>query len=193
MGSSRLLVGIYKKRGNPFFTGGHDAGSSPGPRRRSRLLPRHASARRLEIPVGGRSLSDLRSGHSVRCSALVGSPDHRAGWLLRASWWCWTRVASGTGRSRWPYTSMPSRAVVCGRPSGAWRPVEQGTPLGLAPWGLAAAALELFGARGAGMSDQGGRGRLSSAGSDGNPALFPGCVEAGPTGSNEGRGDCESS
>ena len=56
-----------KKEGNFLFTGGHDAGTSPEPRRRSRCSPRLASVRWTEIPVGGRSLSDLRSGHSVRC------------------------------------------------------------------------------------------------------------------------------
>ena len=55
---------------------------------------------------------------------------------------------------------MPSRAVVCGQPSGAVRSVVLGSCIGLAPLQLAAASQVLFGAQGAGLSDQGEGGAL---------------------------------
>ena len=86
--------GAAKKGGNPFFPRGHDAGSSLGPKRRSRRPQKQARLRRLEIPVGGRSLSGPRSGHSVQCSALAESSVPRTDWLLGVRWWCWARGAN---------------------------------------------------------------------------------------------------
>ena len=85
---------ICKKKGNLFFPRGHDAGSSLGPRRRSWRPPTHVRPRGLEIPVGGRSLSGPRSGHSVQCSALAESSVPRTDWLLGVRWWCWARGAN---------------------------------------------------------------------------------------------------
>ena len=101
----------------------------------------------------------LRSLGPVLCTGRVFSSSHR----LAAE-----GPAGGAGqgwratfaRFRWQQTSMPSRAVVCGQPSGAVRSVVLGSFIGLAPLELAAASQVRFGAQRSGLSDQGEGGAL---------------------------------